>query len=289
MDKRYKLLLNKILSISRLVLVILLAISVLRTVLILRQSNAILLPSSAQAADDFSEAQQGSNSQSTLSDYAIIFEKSIFGYNLNRSGLVGDLIPAEEALNLALIGTVSGSPNTAIASIKDVLTNLSGLYKIGDIVNGAAIESIETHSVILHKDGQKYVLSLYKQGRQGTDSSSTINSSKNLPNTQINEIDESSMRTRLGNIETVFKTAVIEPKEIDGEVEGLKISELGDSQKIAAVLGFKDGDIIQAVNDQKLTSAQKAFQVLKKARTESKITVKYLRDGKSETLTLPLR
>jgi type II secretory pathway component PulC len=100
---------------------------------------------------------------------------------------------------------------------------------------------------------------------------------------------ETKMLVQFSNIEALLKTATIEPNGVGDKVEGLKIKDIGNSQQIAANLGLKEGDIIQMVNDQKLTSAQKAYQVLKKARSEPKITVKLIRDGKPETLSFILR
>lgn len=286
MGKKYKLLLSKILSISRFVLVILLAFALVRTVSIFRESGESLPPSSAAAASNFSRIQPDSQSQSTISDYAAIFEKNIFGgSSVSSANLISS---AGEMLNLSLIGTVSGSLSAARAIIKNSSTNSSGLYKIGDSVNGATIETIEDTAVILNKASQRYVLNLYAKG-QGQSFEGINKPVQNLTNSQLNDVSETAASTKLNDIETVIKTANIEPKEVEGKVEGLKISELGNAQKIASILGLKNGDIIQSVNDQTLTSSQKAFQVLKKARTESKISVKLLRDGKTETLSFPLR
>jgi general secretion pathway protein C len=284
MGNKYKLLLGKILSISRFVLVIVLAFALIRTVFIFRDSGETLTPSSAAAASNFSQIQHDSQSRPALSDYTAIFEKNIFGgSSVSSANLISS---AGEMLDLSLIGTVSGSLSAARAIIKNTSTNSSGLYKIGDTVNGATIETIENSSVILNKASQRYVLNLYSKGQNPESINKTV---QNFSNSQINDAGETTASAKLNDIETVIKTANIEPKEVEGKVEGLKISELGNAKKIASALGLKNGDIIQSVNDQTLTSSQKAFQVLKKARTESKISVKLLRDGKTETLSFPLR
>jgi len=69
--------------------------------------------------------------------------------------------------------------------------------------------------------------------------------------------------------------------------EGLKITGL-ESFPMAQALGLQNGDVVQSVNGQQLTSKQKAFQVLMKAKTQSKIDFQLLRDGKSKNLSFNL-
>jgi type II secretion system protein C len=297
MNKKHKFLVRKILSINKLALWIVLAFVALRTVFILRQSSGSLPPYSAVGALGLSTEQPITKKQSTISDYAAIFEKNIFGGNIFQSGsegnMYGAISSAEELLGLQLTGTVAGSSSVARAIIKDIKTNMSGLYKVGDTVAGATIEQIEKNSVILLWNNQRKSLNLYTKGQ----SSDSVNGMQpNQPAVHRQDADqtdadkpEAKERVRFSNIEALLKTATIEPNGVGDKVEGLKIKDLGNSQQIAANLGLKEGDIIQMVNDQKLTSAQKAYQVLKKARSESKITVNLIRDGKPETLSFQLR
>ncbi len=54
------------------------------------------------------------------------------------------------------------------------------------------------------------------------------------------------------------------------------------------MIGLRNGDVVQSVNGQQLTSKQKAFQVLMKAKTQSKIDIQLLRDGQSRNLSFDL-
>jgi type II secretion system protein C len=300
MNQKHILLVRKILSLNELALGIALAFVALRMVFILRQVSGTLLPYSAVAAPSLFAGQPVAKSQPTTSDYAAIFEKNIFGgstVKFEPGGNMYEAMPsAEEQLGLSLSGTIAGSRSVARAIIKDLKTNMFGLYKIGDTVGRATIEQIEKNSVILIHDSQRKVLKLYAKGTGPRSMGSTQPNQPVVYKQEVSEIEtnapgepEAKTLSRLGNIETVLKTATIEPNEAGGKVEGLKIMNLGNSQKIATELGLKDGDIIQAVNDQKLTNTQMAYQVLKKARSQSTITVKLIRDGKSETLSFPLR
>ena len=67
----------------------------------------------------------------------------------------------------------------------------------------------------------------------------------------------------------------------------MKITGL-DQSPLAALVGLRDGDVVQTVNGQDLDSKQKAFQILKKARTQSKIDIHVLRNGKAKNLSFDL-
>jgi S1-C subfamily serine protease len=48
------------------------------------------------------------------------------------------------------------------------------------------------------------------------------------------------------------------------------------------LVGVRNGDVIQVVNGQKLTSVQKAYQVYRKARVQSSFTIHLLRGGRDQ-------
>jgi type II secretory pathway component PulC len=79
----------------------------------------------------------------------------------------------------------------------------------------------------------------------------------------------------------------VAPYVINGQQEGLSITGL-DDLSMAGYLGFKNGDIIQNVNGQVLTDKQKAFQVLKKARSQSSLSVQLLRNKQKMDLSFEL-
>jgi S1-C subfamily serine protease len=65
----------------------------------------------------------------------------------------------------------------------------------------------------------------------------------------------------------------------------MKITGLSDDvASMAALANLQNGDVIQNVNGQQLTSEQKTFQVLQKARSQSALDLQVLR-GDS---TIPL-
>jgi type II secretory pathway component PulC len=89
-------------------------------------------------------------------------------------------------------------------------------------------------------------------------------------------------------VEQLLTQTTLTPYAVDGQVEGIQITGL-DKIPLAGVLGLKEGDVIHIVNGQTLTSKQKAFQILKKAKSQETLDIELLRDGQSKTLSFPIR
>jgi len=96
------------------------------------------------------------------------------------------------------------------------------------------------------------------------------------------------IRTKAKCVETILRKAVIEPYQINGQIEGLRITGL-DKILLARDLLLKSGDIIRAVNGQPLNSKRRAYEIFKKARKLPTMKIELLRDGKTETLLYYLK
>ncbi len=97
-------------------------------------------------------------------DYRIIIKRNIFQAVIGAEP-GGDEYLEPTALKLSLMGTVSGTKRDARAIIVDEQKKKQELYKIGDSVQGALIQSIERGKVILQVHGRREVLLLKE--RQG--------------------------------------------------------------------------------------------------------------------------
>jgi general secretion pathway protein C len=222
-------------------------------------------------------------------DYSAIVKNDLFApdgpVNPDVSEAADAMRSAEE-LGLRLVGAVAfpGSPAASRAVIESDQTKSTRPYKIGDVVASATVESIASDRVVLLYAGERRVLVLRTatatEGPAGTNASST-------EHTAFDSEPIGQTSSRLSYVEEIFRKATIEPHVQDGQTDGLKISGL-DQTPLATAFGLRNGDIVRAVNGQDLTSKQKAFQVLKKARTQSKLDIELLRDGKTRNLSFDL-
>ncbi len=58
---------------------------------------------------------------------------------------------------------------------------------------------------------------------------------------------------------------------------------------MAGNFGFENGDVIQTINGQLLTNKRKAFQVLKKARSQSSLNFQLLRNKQKMDLSFEIK
>ncbi|UCG48287.1 MAG: PDZ domain-containing protein [Phycisphaerales bacterium] len=236
-------------------------------------------------------------------DNSVIIEQNIFGGRYSKLDAnetqPGDssstsMPSAEKELGLNLVGVVCGPPAFSRAIIMDVKGNTLDRYMIGQTIAGARVESIREDAVILLHNGREKMLSLKVRGRgkengpraplpQTSDVGGGVGASEHST-TQV----RSAAATRLGRVETVLRQAVIEPHTVDGRVDGLRLTGLDDIPA-AREFGLKNGDIINAVNGHAVTSKQKAFQVLMKARSQPQISIEMSRGDKTRRLSFDLR
>jgi len=224
-------------------------------------------------------------------DYTEILQGNLFS-GTDDAGESGrsqilDSMPSAEELGLRLVGAIAGGPAISRANIQNIKSKTTGVYKIGDAVASATVEAIRQDAVVLRHEGRQLILRLHT-GAAGSDKESSGNAE---PPTG-EEVRPTGDRPALPSMKAdyvaeVFRKATIEPYVKNNRTEGLRITGL-DKIPMAEMFGLRNGDVIQRVNGQQLTSKQKAFQVLMKARTQSKMDIQLLRNGKSKDLSFGL-
>ena len=230
-------------------------------------------------------------------DYSVILDNDVFtgsGQAAVSDGTAAEpptvvALPSAEKLGLKLRGIIAGSPIASRAIIEDTATKVAMPYKIGDHVASASVESIEPDRVILLHGGRKAVLQLHV-GASSAEENPLASEEKPEPAPSapvVIDRQQPQPSVRLGYVEELFRKATIKPVVKDGQTEGLEITGLEETP-LTKLFGLRNGDVVQTVNGQNLNSKQKAFQVLKKARTQSKIDLQLLRDGKAKELSFDL-
>ena len=291
---------HKALFIIKLGLVLILGYAVIRTVLIPQQTGEIFAPDSAFSTENIAAVEPASLPDTPVEDYSAIVEQDIFGSSASslrtnkslRGNGVGMTLSAGEELGIALLGTVAGSREISRAIIKDLKTNELSLYKTGDTVAAAHIQSIEKDVVVLLHQGQRKILDLgtRESKRHDADNAPAASSTNAAQAVEANPLAKSHTTAGLkpGDIEIMLTKAVIEPYAVDGQVEGLRITGL-ENIRGAKELGFKNGDVIRAVDGHRVTSKQKAYQIFKKAKSQATTNIELLRDNETKTLSFSLR
>jgi len=248
----------------------------------------------------------GSGGRVSAADVASITRRNVFGVKPEAPSSAqaqGKPISALETkgapLRLRLVGTIAGPPDFARAVIEDLNSKTQEMYKIGGLVQGAAVELIERNRVVLVVGGRKEVLEVSLAADvAGPPVAGPAQEDAKAALVQLGQavrpagagkfdIDRSKAAGWGGMATTLMKTVKLEPHMVDGKPEGLELKNLPDVG-LASLVGLKDGDIIQTVNGQKMTGHGKAFQVWKKARGKSSINMEILRGGEKRALTFEL-
>jgi general secretion pathway protein C len=292
------------LFISKLALVLILGYIVATSLPAPRDSTEVFAPASAVGTENGSAAEMAYPAQDSAEDWSVIVSRSIFGAAGKPSNQMqsepgradaGFLPSAGQELGLELVGTVCGSPPFSRAIIRNTKTKAVDLYRPGQTVAGAYIQSIEDNVVILIHEGRRKMLSL--KTAEAAPAATAARDIKDAPGvkpaaylapTRISEQPAAVSTSRIGYIEEILSKAVIEPYTVNGKVEGLKITGLEDVP-VAEALGLKNGDIIRIVNGQQLTSIQKAFQVFQKAKSQPAINLELSRGDETKELTFDLQ
>jgi general secretion pathway protein C len=299
-----KLNIRKLLLISKLALVAILAYTVFKTVMIPQRSNELFTPKSAIGTGPMYIEGPITAPENQTHDYSIITDRNIFGtkdlppITVSSSQNTASLNPLEVVKTLPgfeLLGTVVGGDSLSRAIIRNIVTNIVGPYKTNDTIDGASIVGIEQDRVVFNKQGQTKILTI---GTQTTAPTETIapppapsNSKIPEPNTvevPVKVEPQAAIQTKLKYIQAILKKAALKPNMVGNKMQGLRITQV-DNVPFAKTIGLRNGDVIRAVNGQSLTSKQKAFQVFRKAKSKPSMKVELMRGNETKTLLFDLR
>jgi len=287
--------------IFKLMLVLMLGHVIMRTTLMPRHAGEMFAPNSAGGGENPAAVEAAVVGDNPLPDYSEIFERDLFGSRVSvprgdqsmPDDGANSVLPSEDELAIALLGTVAGSPAISRAIIKDLETNAFGQYKTGQTVLTASIESIEKDRIVLLHEGRRKVLYLRNpEFERGDSDNAQTTLQANAPQPPVDASPSpklvATLTDRLRHTVTLLAKATVEPYSVSGEVEGLRITDLENIEG-AKDLGLREGDVIRAINGQRLDSKKKALQTAMKARSQATLSVELMRDNKIETFSLPLR
>ena len=300
MKKDRKFYICKALFVGKLALASLLLFIAVKIVLFPAHLQSTFSPVLAVAQDKLRSGEATDPQDFLFNDYSEIVKRNPFGLSQSLQTSKNNSLSSEnllsEELGLALFGTISGSPAVARAIIKNLKTGVLDLYKIGQTIEEARIESIEPDAVILLHNGQKKVLWLNILHLAGNNvnkvpalSTNSVDDTKETVGTSSSsEQNRIPVQPRKTALEAILEEAIIEPYVVNNLIEGLRITGI-ENIKAAEDLGLKNGDIIRTVNGHRLTTKQNAYQVFKKAMSEQSVGLELIRDGEIEKLSFSLR
>ena len=300
MKKGDKVYIRKLLLISKLALVSVLAYAAVNTAMISQRPDTIFTPRSAIGIEGFSQLDPITSATDATQDYSIIIDRNIFGTadlpvqaNIAGGVAAGGPNQATKAdLGLKLIGIIAGNPALSRAIIKNIFTNVVGFYKTNDIIGKVSIAEIETNRVLLDQEGETKILRIESTTSEPVETvaAQSVASGNESQTVDIPVIDKPAppVETKMKYIEAILRKATVKPYLVAGKMHGLRLTRL-ERVPFAKAIGLMNGDVICSVNGQRLTSKQKAYQVFKKARSKPTMSIELLRDSETKALVFDLR
>jgi len=236
-------------------------------------------------------------------NYKIILTRDIFGSAgasvVKKNSQQGQKeTPTPFVRELRLLATVSGDEEVACAVIENVKTKIQDLYKTGDIIEGIQVERIERNRIVLFNGKQREVLNLYvaevvsesveKSVEPVIAQEPSLAEVVNIVSPTEREINKKAFLARIGGMEAILKKVEIKPYIVNGKENGIRISGLEDLS-MAKFVGFENGDVIQNINGSTVTNRRKAFQILRKVRSQSSLNIQLLRNQKKKELSFGIK
>lgn len=202
-------------------------------------------------------------------------------------------------LNVELIGTVVGTPENSFAIIEDHQSRKQELYQIDDMVqNQARVVSIARCKVIVLRNGSEEIIECPEPDAQTKKGSAPVRYSgstkkdgeyavKKVSDSEF-VVDEAEVEKALGNINQLLTQIRVVPNFQDGKADGFKVFAI-KPDSIFAKVGLKNGDVIRKVNDNDITSPEKAFGIFQELRNEKNLSIEISRRGQTQSFSYEIR
>jgi general secretion pathway protein C len=235
-----------------------------------------------------------------LKDFRVVMDRNIFGSKEKATeGIKPTDIETLEptSLKLALLGTVAGTQQSAVAVIEEIDKRKQGLYRVGDSVQDAIVKMILRGKVVLRVGDKDEILTMEESSSRRASSrqeaSAPRKGTRRRPSRTPGRgativVRRSDVQKSLENINALLSQVRIRPHFKDGKADGLALSNIkGDS--IFAKLSLRNGDIVQGVNDRPIRSPDDILSFYQKLRAGSRISLQINRRGEERTLNYLIR
>jgi general secretion pathway protein C len=236
-----------------------------------------------------------------LASFSPILEKGLFG-----KATQGKLTPiTQEAAakaapdtsqkDLLLLGTAVGSFRETFALILKVSSKEERVFRLGDQVfdlGPLVLVKKEVAEILAGKNRIKILTPMAAVNAEKAPAPSTPAGAPAGLVSQVGVgsyvVDQRALNAALDNIGQAMTDARLLPSVKDGKVEGFKVSEVKPAG-IFGMVGIKNGDIIQRINDFPVDSPEKAIQSFVSLKGQSRIRLNLIRDGQPTTFNYDIR
>ena len=257
----------------------------------IEQPTAQLSSNSPKQADPHPQSALNRNKPVNLNQFIQkvtrrnLFKVQVNGEQQKAQEPAEEILLEKTSLELTLWGTVTGQKKQdGWAVINDRKTKEQELYRVNDTIQGAVIKSILRNKVILTVNGKDQVLEMDENQsslkKRGTARRSSDNRPKPTSQPRQNTPTPERMPDKVSQSDQLFKTR---PYIRNGEASGVMVYSI-KRDSVAQLLGLRNGDIIQAVDDAEIQDVQDLEDFEESIGDHSDVTISILRRGKPKEL-----
>lgn len=200
-----------------------------------------------------------------------------------------------------LIGTLAGGIDNPLAIIQDTRNRSVDIYGVGDrLLNMAEVKRIERMRVLVERNGkiEEIVLSEDNEapkGKKGKRNKKAVKASKKkTPSLDVVEngenefvIDKEQFSDLLTDLGPLLSSARVVPNFEGGVIDGYKIFAIR-SNSLYEKIGLQNGDIIDAINGNKIETPDKALMLFQQLKSEEHFDLSIRRDGSALSFSYDL-
>jgi len=259
-----------------------------------------LIPPPAVDAPPVKASVKQTNALRPLDQYAIVSERNLFGGSGtgqqagSADGVNLDDIPlALKNLGLKLVGTVfTGVPAESLAFIEDLTARKQETYREGDRVKQVLVKKILRQSVIINTGKRDEMLSMEEPeetaGKPGAPGPTARYQPPRppvptTPPSTSTTLQRQEVESSLTDLNQLMQQVRIRPYLEANKPAGFLVSDIKPGS-IFAKMGLRNGDVVQKINDQNISSPEQAIELYQGLMEGGEIALEIKRGQKSEKI-----
>ncbi|MFP6625927.1 MAG: type II secretion system protein GspC [Deltaproteobacteria bacterium] len=228
----------------------------------------------------------------TSTDTSIILARNIFGSQTADGAEVGEAVTA---MGLRLRGTAHAG-GKGFAVFENIEGKRQDIFEVGQrIFEGPTLVSVTESYVTVKEGGRHLTIELFDKNKdEQTDKAARPPTqaphSRGIRPTSAGRylVDRREVDYSIDNLNTILTQARAVPLLKDGRSLGFRLFNI-HSGSIFERMGLENGDVVQTVNDVKLSDPSKALALLDSIQTVDSITIDLLRKDKPTTFVYTIK
>lgn len=193
-------------------------------------------------------------------------------------------------LNIKLIGTVVAGEKSAAMVTVGQKKKQSVFFLQEEIQSNVFLKEVEATAIVVDNHGKSERISLEvgKTIARLPPSRAVAKPVARMPSRINKRVDKGRLQSQMRNFSTLLSQARVSPHFTNKKADGFTISEIVKGSLYEEV-GLQNGDVIQKVNGESVTSAEQAMRMYRELQTATFIDVEISRGGSVQQINYAIQ